>query len=115
MVTNIYNDCTGDFPYMLLDGNICFSVMYHYKTNAILITPIAGLDFEPILEAYKSNFEYLASKGFKPKVNVMENQATKPLKLTSPHSKSCYNWSSPTVTSHPNYQKPIHRRPWHHR
>jgi hypothetical protein len=23
----IYNDCTGDFPYMSLDGNICFFVM----------------------------------------------------------------------------------------
>jgi hypothetical protein len=55
-------------------------VMYHYKTNAILITPIAGLDSEHILEAYKSNFEYLVSKGLKPKVNVMDNQATKAIK-----------------------------------
>jgi hypothetical protein len=50
-----YKDCTGDFPSMLLDGNICFFVMYHYKTNTILITPIVGLDSECILEAYKSN------------------------------------------------------------
>ncbi len=42
----VYNDCTGDFPYMSLDGNVCFFVMYHYETNAILITPIAGLDLE---------------------------------------------------------------------
>ncbi len=42
----VYNDCTGDFPYMSLDGNVCFFVIYHYKTNAILITPIAGLDSE---------------------------------------------------------------------
>ncbi len=51
----VYNDCTRDFPYMSLDGNICFFVMYHYKTNANLITPIAGLDSERILEAYKLN------------------------------------------------------------
>jgi hypothetical protein len=77
----IYNDCTGNFPYMSLDGNICFFVMYHYETDAILITPIAGLDSECILvEAYTSNFEYLVSKGFKPKVNVMDNQATKAIK-----------------------------------
>jgi hypothetical protein len=50
------------------------------KTSAILITPITGLDSECILEAYKSNFEYLVSKGFKPKVNVMDNKATKPIK-----------------------------------
>jgi len=42
----VHNDCTGDFPYMSLDGNVCFFVMYHYETNAILITPIAGLDSE---------------------------------------------------------------------
>ena len=29
----VYNDCTGDFPYMSLDGNVCFFVMYHYETN----------------------------------------------------------------------------------
>jgi hypothetical protein len=53
----VYNDCTGNFPYMSLNGNICFFVMYHYKTNTILITPIAGLDSERILEAYKLNFK----------------------------------------------------------
>jgi hypothetical protein len=60
--------------------------MYHYKTNAILITPIAGLDSECMLEAYKSNFKYLVSKEFKPKVNVMDNQATKAIKAyLTPH------------------------------
>jgi hypothetical protein len=54
--------------------------MYHYKKNAILITPIAGLDSECMLEAYKTNFEYLVSKGFKPNVNMMDNQATKTVK-----------------------------------
>jgi hypothetical protein len=54
--------------------------MYHYKTKAILITPILGLDSECILEAYKSNFKYLVSKGFKSMVNVMDNKATKFMK-----------------------------------
>jgi hypothetical protein len=54
--------------------------MYHHKTNTILITLIAGLDSECILEAYKSNFKYLISKGFKLKVNVMNNHATKAIK-----------------------------------
>jgi hypothetical protein len=63
----VYNDCTGDFPYMSLDGNVCFFIMYHYETNAILATPIPGLDSANILAAYKKNFEYLVSKGFTPK------------------------------------------------
>ncbi len=75
-----YNDCTGNFPFMSLDGNVCFLVMYHYKTNAIFAVPIPGLDSKSILDAYKKIFEYLVSKGYKPKVYVMDNQATKAIK-----------------------------------
>ncbi len=34
----VYNDCTGNFPFMSLDGNVCFFVMYHYETNTIFAT-----------------------------------------------------------------------------
>ncbi len=40
----IYNDLTGNFLFMSLDGSVCFFVMYHYKTNSILTTPIANMD-----------------------------------------------------------------------
>jgi hypothetical protein len=76
----IYNKCTGKFPFMLLKGNVCFFIMYHYETNTILATPILGLDSTSILKAYKKNFEYLEQKGYKPKLNVMDNQATKVIK-----------------------------------
>ena len=54
--------------------------MYHYETNTILATPIPGLDSTSILDAYKKNFEYLESKGYKPKLNIIDNQATKVIK-----------------------------------
>jgi hypothetical protein len=73
----VYNDLTGNFPYMSLDGSICFFVLYHYQTNAILATPTANLDNKSIFEAYKTHFKMLEAKGYKPKVNVMDNQATK--------------------------------------
>ena len=76
----VYNDLTGNFPFMSLDGSVCFFVLYHYETNAILATPIAGLDDKSIFNAYKTHFEMLESKGYKPKVNVMDNQATKFIK-----------------------------------
>ncbi len=76
----LYNDCTRNFPFMSLDGNVCFLVMYHYETNAIFAVPIPDLDSKSILDAYKKIFEYLVSKGYKPKVNVMDNQATKAIK-----------------------------------
>jgi hypothetical protein len=76
----VYNDLTGLFQFMLLDGSVCFFVMFHYKTNAILVTPVAGLDDKNIFKAYKMQFDILTSKGYKPKINIMDNQATKHIK-----------------------------------
>jgi hypothetical protein len=76
----VYNDLMDNFPFVLLDGSMCFLVMYHYEANAILAMPIAGLDDRSIFNAYKANFNKLAQKGFKPKLNVMDNQATKHIK-----------------------------------
>jgi hypothetical protein len=75
----IYNNCTSKFLFMSLNGNVCFFVRYHYKINT-LATPIPGLDSASILEAYKQNFEYLKKKGYKPILNVIDNQATKVIK-----------------------------------
>ncbi len=76
----IYNDYTGTFPFMSLEGNACFFVMYHYQTNAILVTLIPCLNSSSILAAFKKNFEYLEEKGYKPKLNIMDNQAMKVIK-----------------------------------
>ena len=54
-----------------------FFALYHYETNSILATPITTLDDKSIFDAYKANFEMLEAKGYKPKVNMMDNQATK--------------------------------------
>jgi hypothetical protein len=65
---------------MSIDGSVCFFVMYHYKTNAILVKPIANLDDRSIFESYKELFKTLEAKGYKPRMNVMDNQATKFIK-----------------------------------
>jgi hypothetical protein len=66
--------------YILLNGSVCFFVVYHYKANASLARTIFGLDDISIFNAYKMQFEDLTSKGFKPKINIMDNQATKHIK-----------------------------------
>ncbi len=76
----VYNNLTGNFPFVSFNGSVCFLVMYHYEANAILATPVAGLDDLSIFNAYKLNFEQLAQKGFKPKLKVMDNQAMKHIK-----------------------------------
>jgi hypothetical protein len=73
----LYNDLTGLFPYMSLEGNVCYLITYHYKSNAILGLPISGFDDKTVFAAYKTQFELLESKGYKIKLYVMDNQCTK--------------------------------------
>jgi hypothetical protein len=65
---------------MSYNGNICFLVVYHYEANAIMALPIAGLDNITILNAYKVTFDELTVNGFKPKLIVIDNHATKYIK-----------------------------------
>jgi hypothetical protein len=76
----VYHDLTGSFPFMSFDGSVCFFVLYHYESNAILATPITGLNDVSIFNAYKTYFDILTKKGFKPKLNIMDNKATKHIK-----------------------------------
>jgi hypothetical protein len=61
---------------MSLKGNVCFLVVYHYKTNAILALPISGFSDEVIMAAYKQQHELLESEGFTIKLNIMDNQVS---------------------------------------
>ncbi len=83
----VYHDLTRLFPFMSLDGSVCFFILYCYELNCILPAPIAGLDNISILNAYKTQFEELAAKGFKPKLNVMDNQVAKHIKKNLPEYK----------------------------
>jgi hypothetical protein len=89
---------TGNFPFVSIDGSVCYFIMYHYESNSILAAPINGMTDKIIFEAYKKNFDMLERKGFKVQVNVMDNQATKYIKqfltekecklqLVEPHNK----------------------------
>ena len=89
---------TGNFPFVSLDGSICYFIMYHYESNSILATLTNRPTDTIIFEAYKEKFDMLVSKGFKVKMNLMHNQATKhinkflakkecELQLVEPHNK----------------------------
>jgi hypothetical protein len=76
----LYNDLTRLFPYISLEGNVCFPIVYHYESNAILVLPISGFGDNTIFAAYKTQFEFLESKGYKIRLNMMDNQCTKQIK-----------------------------------
>ena len=77
----VYNDLTRKFPLHVdwWQCLFCF-VLYHYELNAILVKAIANVDDDSIYEAYKVVFETLEAKEYKPKINIMDNQATKFIK-----------------------------------
>ncbi len=49
----MYNNMTGNFPFVSLDGNVCYLIIYHYESNSILATPITGLSNNIVFDAYK--------------------------------------------------------------
>ena len=53
----VYHDLTGSFPFMSFDGSVCFFVLYHYESNAILAKPISGLDDVCILRHTSSTLK----------------------------------------------------------
>ena len=58
----LYNDLTGLFPYMSLEGNVCYLIIYHYESNAILGLPISSFDDNTVFAAYKTQFDFWKSK-----------------------------------------------------
>ncbi len=103
-ITNVF--CFGPFsdkkqrlhrqlPLHVAQWQHMFFVMYHYETNTIFAMPIPGLDSQSILDAYKKNFEFLVSKGYTPKINLMDNQATKAIKSYLTPQQCCLQHVEP--------------------
>jgi hypothetical protein len=54
----LYSNLTGTFPFMSFEGNICFLIVYHYDTNAIMVVPIANFTNNAILKHFVSSLNY---------------------------------------------------------
>ena len=76
----MYTDQTGALPAISLDGHQYFFVAYDYDSNYIYAVPVKDLKDDTILEAFDQVFSDLKNKGHKPKFNVTDNQAAKPIK-----------------------------------
>jgi hypothetical protein len=61
----LYNNLTGAFPFISLEGNVCFLIIYQYESNAILALTIAGFSSNIIFAAYQQQFNLLTARGYK--------------------------------------------------
>ena len=58
----LYNDLTGSFPYMSLEGNVFYLIVYHYESNAILGLPTSGFDGNTVLQCTKHSSNFWEAK-----------------------------------------------------
>jgi hypothetical protein len=64
-----YTDCTGNLPTRALTGQQLFFIAYDYDTNYIFAIPIMSMQCTDIITAFKSVFQTLSDKVFKPTFN----------------------------------------------
>ena len=75
-----YTDATGALPAVSLDGNQYYFIAYDYDTNYIFAIPIKDVKDATLVAACEEVFNTLKEKGYKPTLNITDNQAVRPLK-----------------------------------
>ena len=73
----IYTDLPGPFPVRSIRNNQYIFVCYTYQPNAILVRPMKSRNDECMVAAYTDIYDYLENRGHKPKLNIMDNEASK--------------------------------------
>jgi hypothetical protein len=73
----IYTDNTGKFPVQSYHGKRIQFVVYEYCSNVIIVKTLRDETDKSMVEAFQEVYEYLTEKGFKPKLNVMDNQCSR--------------------------------------
>ena len=76
----IHTDQTGRFPVISSRGNKYIMIMYVYDANAIMSTPMKNRTKESHTEAYRELHQQLVKKGLRPKMQRLDNEASKMLK-----------------------------------
>ena len=76
----VSSDQTGDFPIISRKGNKYVMVLYDQNTNSILSEPLKSHSQKEILGAQIKLHDYLADRGFTPRVQILDNECSEALK-----------------------------------
>jgi hypothetical protein len=76
----VYTDQTGRFPVDANDGHKYLMVLYDYDSNAILTSPLRDRRGPTIKAAYQKLHALLLKKGYRPKLQRLDNEASTLLK-----------------------------------
>jgi hypothetical protein len=76
----LYTDLTGKFPVWSRKGNAYVMVCYVYDCNYVKVIPMKSRSSSEWVKAYDNVHQELTVKGFKPKLQTLENEASAALK-----------------------------------
>jgi hypothetical protein len=76
----LYTDVTGKFPVRSSKGNYYVMVCYIYDFNYVKVFPMKSRSASEWVKAYDSVHQELTIKGFKPKLQTLDNEASADLK-----------------------------------
>jgi hypothetical protein len=76
----LYTDLTGKFPVRSSKGNSYVMVCYIYDCNYVKVTPMKSRSASEWVKAYDRVHQELTVKGFKPRLQTLDNKASAALK-----------------------------------
>ena len=77
---NSFSDLTGRFPIQSNRGANYIFVLYDYDSNAILVRPLRNRSAHEILRVFTSVHTYLVTRGLRPRLHTLHNEASTILK-----------------------------------
>jgi hypothetical protein len=77
----LYTDITGKFPVRSSKGNSYVMVCYVYDCNYVKVAPMKSRSASEWVKAYDIIHQELTVKGFKPKLQTLDNEASAALKI----------------------------------
>jgi hypothetical protein len=76
----LYTNLTGKFPVRSSKGNSYIMVCYVYDCNYVKVVPMKSRSASEWVKAYDHIHQELTAKGFKPKLQTLDNEASTALK-----------------------------------
>jgi hypothetical protein len=76
----LYTDLTGKFPVRYIKGNSYVMVCYIYDCNYVKVVSMKSRSASEWVKAYDRIHQELTVKGFKPKLQTLDNEASTDLK-----------------------------------
>jgi hypothetical protein len=77
----LYTDLTGKFPVRSSKGNSYVMVCYVYDYNYVKVIPMKSRSASEWVKAYDTINQELTLKGFKPKLQALDNEASTAMKI----------------------------------